>query len=108
MNVIGLRWVFSIKQKSDGSPERYKARLVAKGFHQQKGTDCNQIYSPVIKAATIKIIMSVSFAKKWQCNVFLNEHITDFMEHVINQNIAILVTYPTSSAWKQKVKTEIL
>ncbi|XP_019157775.1 PREDICTED: uncharacterized protein LOC109154439 [Ipomoea nil] len=34
MNVIGCKWVFRVKRKSDGSIERYKARLVAKVFNQ--------------------------------------------------------------------------
>jgi hypothetical protein len=37
VNVIDSKWVFKIKQKSDGSIERYKARLVAKGFKQRYG-----------------------------------------------------------------------
>ena len=32
-NAIGCKWVFKLKQKSDGTIERHKARLVAKGFH---------------------------------------------------------------------------
>jgi hypothetical protein len=38
-NVIDCKWVYKIKQKSDGTIERYKARLVAKGFKQRYGID---------------------------------------------------------------------
>ncbi|XP_021992185.1 uncharacterized mitochondrial protein AtMg00820-like [Helianthus annuus] len=31
-NVVGSKWIFRTKFKSDGSIERYKARLVAQGF----------------------------------------------------------------------------
>ena len=31
-NVVGCKWVFTIKSKAYGSIERYKAKLVAKGF----------------------------------------------------------------------------
>jgi len=36
MNVVGSRWVYKIKRRSDGSIERYKVRLVARGFTQQE------------------------------------------------------------------------
>lgn len=53
MNVVGSRWVFRVKQNSDGSLNRYKARLVAKGFHQKQGEDYDLTYNPVVKAAKI-------------------------------------------------------
>lgn len=39
MNVVGCRWVYKMKERADGSIERYKARLVAKGYTQQEGMD---------------------------------------------------------------------
>ncbi|XP_031095205.1 uncharacterized protein LOC115999496 [Ipomoea triloba] len=34
MNVIGCKWVFRTKRKTDRIVEHHKARLVAKGFNQ--------------------------------------------------------------------------
>jgi len=88
MNIVGSRWVFRIKQNSDGSLERYKARLVAKGFHQKQGEDYDLIYNPVVKAATIRTILAISTSRQWQlhhldiCNAFLNGNLieTVYME----------------------------
>jgi len=33
-NIIGCKWVYKIKRKTDGTIDKYKTRLVAKEFHQ--------------------------------------------------------------------------
>lgn len=35
-NVVGCKWVYMLKLKSDGSIDQYKARLVAKGTIKKK------------------------------------------------------------------------
>lgn len=50
---IGCRWVFKLKEKSDGTIDKYKVRLVAKGFHQQYGFDFRKTFSPVVRPTTI-------------------------------------------------------
>ena len=64
-NVIGCKWVYKVNRKSDGTVERYKARLVAKGFKQRYGIDYENTFSPVVKAATIRLILSIAVTQGW-------------------------------------------
>lgn len=63
--MIDYKWVYKIKRKFDGSLDRYKARLVAKGFKQRYGIDYEDTFSPVIKAATIRVVLSIAVSRGW-------------------------------------------
>jgi hypothetical protein len=64
-NVIDCKWVYKIKTKVDGSIDRYKARLVTKGFNQTYGIDYKDTFSPVVKAATIQMFLSIVVSNGW-------------------------------------------
>jgi hypothetical protein len=65
VNVIRSMWIFRHKEKSDGSFERHKARLVGDGAGQQVGVDCGETFSPVVKPATIRTVLSLALSKAW-------------------------------------------
>jgi hypothetical protein len=58
--------------------DRYKARLVAKGFKQRYGIDYQDTFRPVVKTATIRVVLSLAIYRGWNLrqldvkNVFLH------------------------------------
>ncbi|UYV63346.1 hypothetical protein LAZ67_2003803 [Cordylochernes scorpioides] len=59
--VVKIKWVFKISK--DQESKTYKARLVAMGYNQIPGRDYNESFSPVIKNATLRTILSMAATK---------------------------------------------
>jgi hypothetical protein len=55
-------WVFRIKGEQDGS-KCYKARLVVKGFQQKEEIGYTNIFSPMVKMTTIRVVLSIVAAE---------------------------------------------
>ena len=57
---VKCKWVFREKKGAAGETIRYKARLVAKGFTQQYGVDYLETYAPVVKLASLRILLAIA------------------------------------------------
>lgn len=67
-NIINSMWLFKHKYRADGSLKRYKARLVANGKSQEAGVDYDEMFSPVVKPATIRTVVDVGLSRNWEIN----------------------------------------
>ena len=55
---IGVKWVFKTKLQENGEVDKYKARLVAKGYTQEYGIDYSEVFAPVARHDTIRLVIA--------------------------------------------------
>ena len=60
IKLLGSKWIFKRKMKTDGTIDKYKARLVIKGYRQREGLDYFDTYSPVTRITSIRIILATA------------------------------------------------
>ena len=63
VNVVTGKWVYHHKFLSDGSLDRYKARWVLRGFTQRPGIDYDETFSPVVKPATVRVVLTLALSR---------------------------------------------
>ncbi|CAI7866967.1 unnamed protein product [Closterium sp. NIES-53] len=75
---IFSKLIFRHKYGPDGELTRYKSRLVAKVFLQTKGKDFDEIFAPVGKGTTLRVMLGTALNRGWMIKqmdittVFLN------------------------------------
>lgn len=65
VKVIGVKWVYKTKLNEKGEVDKLKARLVAKGFHQTYGVDFYEVFAPVARWDTIRLILGLAAREGW-------------------------------------------
>ena len=58
--VVTCKWIYKLKEGQ--SPEegvKYKSRVVARGFSQREGVDYNEIFSPVVRHTSIRVLLAI-------------------------------------------------
>ncbi|GJZ69140.1 ribonuclease H-like domain-containing protein, partial [Tanacetum coccineum] len=65
VNIVRSMWLYKRKYNADRFLSRYKARLVANGRSQQQGIDWDEIFSHVVKPATMRTVFSLAVSRQW-------------------------------------------
>ena len=63
--MVGCKWIYTIKTRSNRSIERYKAHFVAKGFTQEYGIDYKETFAPVACISSVRALLVVAATSKW-------------------------------------------
>ena len=84
---IGVKWVFRVKKDNMGKVVRYKVRLVVEGYAQKEGIDIGEIFSPVARMESIRILIAITAQEEWELH-YLDVK-TPFLNGEIKEDIYI-------------------
>ena len=82
---IGLKWVYKVKRDERGAIVKYKARLVARGFVQREGIDFEEVFAPVARMESVRLLLAMAAAKDWRV------HHLDVKSAFLNGKLAEMV-----------------
>lgn len=62
---VGIKWIYKTKYNEAGEVDKHKARLVAKGYSQRQGIDFSEVYAPVARMDTIRVMIALAAQRGW-------------------------------------------
>lgn len=80
---IGVRWIYKTKFNEKGEVDKYKARLVVKGYKQQYGINYQEVFAPVIRLETLRLVLAMAAQNDWKVHqmdvksAFLNGYLEE-------------------------------
>ena len=125
---IGVKWVFRVKKDSKGRIIRYKARLLVKGYAQKEGIVYGEVFSPVARMESIRILIVIAAQEEWELHhldvktAFLNGEIMEDIyitqpegfevkgkeDHILKLQKALYGLKQAPRAWNSKLNEVIL
>jgi hypothetical protein len=58
--VINNMWIYKVKSDTVGDVSRFKARFVANGCSQRDGLDYAEMFSPIIRMASLRLFLAIA------------------------------------------------
>ena len=84
---ICVKWVFKTKLNEKGEVDKCKARLVAKRYTQQGGIDYTEVFAPVARWDTIRLILALATSRDYK--VFQLDVKSTFLHGEITEEVLI-------------------
>ena len=58
--------MFKVKKDEHGAIVKHKTRLVAKGYVQREGVDFEEVFAPVARLESVRLILAVAAHRGWE------------------------------------------
>jgi hypothetical protein len=84
---IDVKWVYKLKVNSKGDVTRHKARLVARGFLQKEGIDYGEVFAPVTRMETIRLVTAIANLNGW--NMYQMDVKSAFLNGPIEEEVYV-------------------
>uniref|UniRef100_A0A251VGU8 Putative zinc finger, CCHC-type n=1 Tax=Helianthus annuus TaxID=4232 RepID=A0A251VGU8_HELAN len=84
---IGVKWIYKTKYDEHGNVDKYKARLVVKGYNKKYGVDYQDVFAPVIRFDTVRLILALAARNKWYLHQM--DVKTSFLNGDLNERVYI-------------------
>jgi hypothetical protein len=75
--------VYKLKRNEAGDIVKHKARLVTRGFVQQEGIDFDEVFAPVARMESVRLLLVLAAQEGWQVHhmdvksTFMNEDLKE-------------------------------
>jgi hypothetical protein len=63
---IGVKWVFKVKRDEHGVVSKHNARLVVKGYAQRHGIDYDEVFTPVARMDSMRLLIALAAHEGWE------------------------------------------
>lgn len=84
---IGVKWIFNTKLNENGEIEKHKARLVARRYGQEYGVDYMEVFEPVARMDTIRIMIAIASQRGWSS--FQMDVKSAFLHGTLEENVYV-------------------
>jgi Reverse transcriptase (RNA-dependent DNA polymerase)/gag-polypeptide of LTR copia-type len=92
VHVLGLKWVFKIKESLDGFAERFKVRCTILGNLQRAGVDYWETFSPTSRHSTVRALLATAASRNY--HVHHMDVDTAFLYGVLPDDEPVYCTIP--------------
>ncbi|GAB2273823.1 hypothetical protein Dimus_039054 [Dionaea muscipula] len=84
---IGVKWVYKLKKDTKGNIVKHKARLVVKGYNQRLGIDYNEVFAPVARMETVRLLVAIAAQFHWE--LFQMDFKSAFLNGVLQEDVYV-------------------